>query len=87
MNEIYALRLLKHKNVIGLHEVYEDEMYIHLVFELMCGGELHARVKHAKRLKEDEAARIMQQLLETLEYCHSNQIIHRDIKPRNIILR
>lgn len=62
-------------------------MHIHLVFELIRGGELQAKVKQSKYLSESEVARIMKQLLEAVEYFHRNGIIHRDIKPRNIILR
>jgi serine/threonine protein kinase len=53
----------------------------------MRGGELQARIKDEERLKEPEAAIIMKELLSTLELCHKNKILHRDIKPRNIILR
>jgi len=87
INEISILRALRHKNVITLHEVYEDAHKIHLVFELMQGGELETRVRKQRRLKEPEAATIMKELLSTLELCHQNKVLHRDIKPRNIILR
>lgn len=87
MNEIASLRLLRHKNIVILHEVYEDESKIHLVFELMRGGELQTRVKDVGHLKEAEAAIIMKKLLTTVELCHNSKILHRDIKPRNIILR
>jgi len=87
MNEIYYLRKLKMKNIIALHEIYEDEKFVHLVFEFMHGGELQVKVKDSKRLRECDAVNIMKQLLEAVEYCHSNKVVHRDIKPRNIILR
>lgn len=81
------MRLLRHKNIIKLYEVYEDETKIHLVFELMKGGELQMRVRDVGHLKESEAAEIMRELLLTVEFCHSSKVLHRDIKPRNIILR
>jgi len=78
---------LRHKNIIILHEVYEDKSEIHLVFELVCGGELQARVRESNYLSEPEAAIIMKEILSTVELCHNYKILHRDIKPRNIILR
>ena len=79
--------MLKHPNIISLHEVYEDDEYIHLVFDLMQGGELKAKVEECKYFKEPKAAEIMKILLTTLKYCHDNGVIHHDIKPRNIIIK
>ena len=85
MNEISILRHLKHPNIINLYEVYEGEDYVHLVFELIKGGELQAKIKSRVKFTEPQAALLMHKLLETVFFCHANGYIHRDIKPANLI--
>lgn len=79
--------MFRHKNIIKLYEVYEDAQKIHLVFELMRGGELQSKVRLVNHLKECEAALVMKELLDAVALCHNQGVLHRDIKPRNIILR
>lgn len=86
MDEIAVLRLLKHPNIILLHELYEDAEHVHLVFELVRGGELQARVQRQKRLSEEEAAEVTRKLLRVLSFCHASDVVHRDVKPRNVVL-
>src|SRR5437763_1279427 len=85
LQEINLLRKLSHKNVIGLHEVYESSNNIHLVLDYLQGGELNEKMKNNKPLKEQDAVVIMRNLLESLEHIHSRNIIHRDLKPENLI--
>jgi len=87
INEIEILRLLKHPNIVALHEIYENDSYVYLVFELSKGGNLEQKVKSRKcGVNEKEAAEAMKVILETLMYCHENGIIHRDLKLSNIIV-
>ena len=80
------LRCLKHQNIIELHEVYEDENTVYLVLELLRGGELQTKIGSRKSFTEKTAAELFSKLLKALVHCEENEIIHRDIKPGNIIL-
>ncbi|CAD8153251.1 unnamed protein product [Paramecium pentaurelia] len=87
LKEIELLRLMNHKNVVSIQEIYENDYYIYLVQELYQGGELHKEVMKNKTFTERKAFIIIQQVVEALHYVHFHGILHRDIKPENIILR
>ena len=87
INEIQTLRKLNHPHVIKLYEVYETELYIHLVFEYLNGGELFDQIDERGIFSEQEAQILIKSILQTLKYLHSSNIIHRDLKPENIILQ
>jgi len=53
----------------------------------MCaGGDLLSYIRRRKRLTEDVAASLFRQICEAVKFCHSKQIVHRDIKPDNMLL-
>jgi serine/threonine protein kinase len=77
-----------HPTVVALHDVYEDDDFVHLVMEMCSGGDLFDRIVSRKStvpFSEEEAATILQKLMEAISYCHSMGIAHRDIKPDNIL--
>ena len=86
--EIQILHKINHPNILKLYESIETEEYIYLVLELVTGSSLqdYAKRHPDRRLEESEACRIFYQLIQALEYCHSNNITHRDIKFENILL-
>lgn len=86
-NEILILRKVKNRNIVKLYEVYEDSSYIYLVQEYLEGGDLSFLLRQKKKLHEEEAKMIMTDLVNGLEYLHRKLIIHRDIKPQNLILK
>ena len=86
LNEIVALRLLSHPNIVKLYKVYETDTDIHLLLEYIPHGDLYKRVKDLKRLPENEALELIRKLIQTLEYLHSMNIVHRDIKLENIVM-
>ena len=86
VSELEILRCLKNENVIKLHEVYEDNTHLHLVYENLNGNELSFQIRKNGIFEENYAARIMTQILQAIQYLHSNGIIHRDVKPQVITL-
>jgi serine/threonine protein kinase len=84
--EISILRKITHPHIIKLYEVYENEMYIHLVIEYLKGGELFQRLQNKGTYSEKDASTAIKHVLEALEYCHEQNIVHRDLKPENLIL-
>lgn len=86
LTEIEIMRKLDHPNIIKLYEVYEDDKFVHLVLELLEGGELFHRIKKKSKYAEADAITIMRNILSALSYCHEIGIVHRDLKPENLIL-
>ena len=84
--EIGILKNLIHPNIVRLYEVYESKSTIVLVTELFDGKELFDEIIVREHFAEDDAAKVLQQLLQTIAYCHSQDIAHRDIKPENILI-
>ncbi|XP_078435816.1 CBL-interacting serine/threonine-protein kinase 1-like isoform X1 [Wolffia australiana] len=84
--EIGTLKLLKHPNVVRLHEVSASKTKIYIVLEYVTGGELFERIASGGRLSEREARKIFQQIVDAVSYCHDKGIYHRDLKPENVLL-
>ena len=87
INEINIMRRLDQENIITLHEVHENESYIHLIVEVLKGGELFDRVAENGAFTEKDTCLLMIKLLNALKYLHSKGIMHRDLKLENLILR
>ncbi|KAJ8627242.1 hypothetical protein MRB53_020549 [Persea americana] len=84
--EISTMKLIKHPNVIQMHEVMASKTKIYIVMEFVTGGELYEKIATQGRLKEDEARKYFQQLINAVDYCHSRGVFHRDLKPENLLL-
>nr|XP_029119892.1 CBL-interacting protein kinase 9 isoform X5 [Elaeis guineensis] len=84
--EISTMKLIKHPNVVQLYEVMASKTKIYIVLEFVNGGELFDKIVKHGRLKEDEARRYFQQLINAVDYCHSRGVYHRDLKPENLLL-
>jgi len=76
---------MDHPHVASLTDVYESEEQLFLVMECMQGGELFDRVVQRKRFTEKDAARAIYQMLLAVNYIHSHDIVHRDIKLENFL--
>ena len=92
VREIMLLHEMKHESIVQLVDVFEDAEYVHLVTDLCSGGELFDKIVEksssnngAACFTEEEAARILHQLLTAVSYMHKNDVLHRDIKPENIL--
>jgi len=83
--EIDIMQKLDHKNIISLEEVYDEKDTIYLVMELVAGGELFDQIVSRGTYSEADAASIVRQILEAVDYMHGNGIAHRDLKPENLL--
>ncbi|XP_027330889.1 CBL-interacting serine/threonine-protein kinase 6-like [Abrus precatorius] len=83
--EISVMKMVKHPNIVQLHEVMASKSKIYIAMELVRGGELFNKVSKG-RLKEDVARVYFQQLISAVDFCHSRGVYHRDLKPENLLL-
>ena len=84
--EIKILKNIRHKNIIQLFDIMESKTNLYFVMEYCKGGELFDYIVKNKRLKENEACKFFQQIINGVEYLHKQGIIHRDLKPENLLL-
>lgn len=84
--EISTMKLVKHPNIVQLYEIMASKSKIYFVIEYVSGGELFNRIASKGRLKEDEARKYFQQLINAVDFCHSRGVYHRDLKPENLLL-
>jgi calcium-dependent protein kinase len=86
LKEINVLKSLDHPNILRCYEIFEDKMHYYVAVEYCDGGELFTKLAKMKIFSEEQASRIMLQLLSAVSYCHERKVIHRDLKPENILL-
>ncbi|XP_039677694.1 calcium/calmodulin-dependent protein kinase type II delta 1 chain isoform X5 [Perca fluviatilis] len=84
--EARICRLLKHPNIVRLHDSISEEGFHYLVFDLVTGGELFEDIVAREYYSEADASHCIQQILESVNQCHVNGIVHRDLKPENLLL-
>ncbi|XP_060887366.1 calcium/calmodulin-dependent protein kinase type II delta 1 chain isoform X5 [Labrus mixtus] len=84
--EARICRLLKHANIVRLHDSISEEGFHYLVFDLVTGGELFEDIVAREYYSEADASHCIQQILESVNHCHMNGIVHRDLKPENLLL-
>jgi hypothetical protein len=78
---------LDHPNVVQVFDVGEDDDRPYIVMEHVRGGTLEDRLNGRRKLDPDEALRLLGQLCEGLGHAHAKKLVHRDIKPQNLLLR
>ncbi|GMP36337.1 hypothetical protein CsSME_00008495 [Camellia sinensis var. sinensis] len=84
--EIRTMKLLRHPNIVRIHEVIGTKTKIYIVMEYVSGGRLSDKLSYINRLNEREARKHFQQLIDAVDYCHWRGVYHRDLKPENLLL-
>ncbi|KAM3349386.1 hypothetical protein ACQJBY_022424 [Aegilops geniculata] len=84
--EISIMKLVRHPNVVRLHEVLASRKKIFIILEFITGGELFDKIIRHGRLSEADACKYFQQLIDGVDFCHSKGVYHRDLKPENLLL-
>ena len=83
--EALYLQSFKHRNIVKFINTYVYENQFYTVMQCAVGGELNAYLDKEKYFSEFEARRILKQLHEAVKYIHSRNVVHRDLKPNNIL--
>ncbi|XP_005807905.1 calcium/calmodulin-dependent protein kinase type II subunit gamma-like isoform X6 [Xiphophorus maculatus] len=84
--EARICRMLKHPNIVRLHESIAEEGFHYLVFDLVTGGELFEDIVAREYYSEADASHCINQILESISHIHQHDIVHRDLKPENLLL-
>nr|QCF40563.1 CDPK-related kinase [Betula platyphylla] len=85
--EVKILKALSgHNNLVKFHDVFEDANNVYIVMELCEGGELLDRIlSRGGRYPEEDAKKIVVQILSVVSFCHLQGVVHRDLKPENFL--
>ena len=88
MEEVAILNQLDHPNIVKYYETYNDQKYIYLVMEYISGKPLFDKITEQdnQTFGEATAALYMKELFQAINHCHAQDIVHRDIKPDNIMV-
>uniref|UniRef100_A0A6A7FT80 non-specific serine/threonine protein kinase n=1 Tax=Hirondellea gigas TaxID=1518452 RepID=A0A6A7FT80_9CRUS len=85
-SEVDILRKVSHENIVRLEEELQCPDFLYLVMELVTGGDLFDAIAAATRYTENEAGLLVRDLAAALEYLHQRNIVHRDVKPENLLV-
>jgi serine/threonine-protein kinase len=86
LHEIQIAAKLNHPHILPLHDSGEADGLVYYVMPFVAGESLRARLNREKQLPVDDALQITREVADALSYAHSHDVIHRDVKPENILL-
>ncbi|BAF59962.1 serine/threonine protein kinase [Pelotomaculum thermopropionicum SI] len=84
--EAQAVASLSHPNIVSIYDVGREDKTHYLVMEYVEGDNLKNLIRGQGRLQPGRAVEIARQISEALQHAHENQIVHRDVKPQNILI-
>lgn len=83
--EIRVLQQMRHPNIVQLVDLKKDKLNYYIFMEFCSCGELFQYIVNKKRVPEADAKIILFQIIDALKYCHSHNVVHRDMKPENLL--
>jgi serine/threonine protein kinase/beta-lactam-binding protein with PASTA domain len=84
--EAQSAASLSHPNVVSIYDVGQEDEIHYIVMEYIEGNNLNDQIKERAPFQVEEAVHVATQICDALDHAHHNQIIHRDIKPHNILI-
>lgn len=84
--EARAIAKLNHPHIVVVHDVDDEQDFCYIVMEHLHGTDLRMLLQHEHRLECARAVPVVMQVCSALDYAHRNGIVHRDVKPGNIVL-
>ncbi|CAK65886.1 unnamed protein product (macronuclear) [Paramecium tetraurelia] len=85
MNEKFLLEHLKHPFLVNMHYAFQDRENLYLVLDILRGGDLRYHIGRMKKFSEEQTKFFACCILLSLQYLHQHGIIHRDVKPENLV--
>lgn len=86
VEEATTVAELHHPSIVDIHDVEQDERGVYLIFERLEGRTLDELIAEQKRLPLSEIKRVLGPVCSALDYAHAHDVVHRDLKPGNIML-
>jgi serine/threonine protein kinase/Flp pilus assembly protein TadD len=86
LRDARAAAVLSHPHIVGVYDVLEEGDSAYLVMEYVAGESLAERLKNGPRPDSETVTRVLRQIAGALDYAHSKGVIHRDIKPGNVMI-
>ncbi len=86
LREVEIAAKLNHPHILGLHDSGEADGFLFFVMPYVKGESLRRKLDREKQLSVEEALAVTRQVASALGYAHAQQVIHRDVKPENILL-
>jgi cyclin-dependent kinase-like len=86
LREIRVLKLFKHENIVRLLQVFREEDKLYLVFEYVERTVLEELESSPDGIPLEKLKSITYQMVKALDFLHSHDIVHRDVKPENLLV-
>ncbi|MTI84590.1 MAG: Stk1 family PASTA domain-containing Ser/Thr kinase [Firmicutes bacterium] len=84
--EAQAVARLSHPNIVNIHDVGTEDEIHYLVMEFVDGRNLKTVIRNEAPISPKRAVAIIRQICDALQHAHNNNIVHRDVKPHNILI-
>ena len=85
-SEIKVLSKMCHPNIVSIYDYFSDEKYSYLIMEYCSEGNLEQYIEKNGQVPLELLRKFSRQLLDALIYCHKHKVVHKDIKPANVLI-